>query len=122
MQGRRHERVRELLKRELGAILLRELPVNETGLATINEVLVSGDLRNAMVYVGFLGNEAAQRQAWNLLRKRQSRIQEALGQAVSLKRTPRLRFIHDHAIEHGTRVLQIIEEIEQDLPPTEDSA
>lgn len=122
MQGRRHERVRELLKRELGAIILRELPVSEAGMATVNEVLVSSDLRNAEVYVGFLGDEPAQRAAWTLLRKHQPRIQNALGEAIHLKRTPRLRFVHDHAIERGDRILRIIEEIEQDLPPEEDSA
>jgi ribosome-binding factor A len=120
MQGRRHERVRELLKRELGGILLRELPPAEAGLASVNEVLVSGDLRRAVVYVGFVGDDDARRQAWRSLRKCQPQIQDALAHAICLKHTPRLRFIHDHAIERGTRVLRIIEEIEQELPPDED--
>ena len=111
-----------MLKRELGAIILRELPAEEVGMATVNEVLVSSDLRNAEVYVGFLGDESAQRAAWNLLLKHRSRIQDALGEAIHLKRTPRLRFIHDHAIERGDRILQIIEDSDQALPPAEECA
>lgn len=120
MQGRRHERVRELLKRELGAILQRELPVAEAGLVTVNEVQVASDLRNAIIYVGFVGNEEAQQRGWALLRQQKPHIQDLLGRALVMKHTPKLRFVHDHAIERGTRVLQIIEELEHELHADED--
>lgn len=122
MQGRRHERVRELLKRELGMILQRELPVAEAGLVTVNEVQVSSDLRNATIFVGFVGDEEAQERAWALLRQHKPHVQDLLGRTLVMKHTPRLRFVQDHAIERGTRVLQIIEELEHEQPAADGDA
>lgn len=120
MQGRRHERVRELLKREVGAILQRELPVAEAGLVTVNEVQVANDLRNATIFVGFVGSDEVQERGWALLRQHKPHIQDLLGRALVMKHTPRLRFVLDHAIARGTRVLQIIEELEHELPAPEE--
>lgn len=121
MQNRRHTRVRELLKRELSAILQREIPLSEGGgLFTVNEVLVSNDLRNATVFLGFFGSGDQQRRGWALLRKHQSRIQDELARAVVLKNTPRLRFETDDSVVRGDRVLEILNQLEEDLPPTEE--
>ena len=58
----RHERVRELLKREVGEVIRREIPISEVGLLTVNEVgvasgrLVKGKMRvmrrKGLVYEG----------------------------------------------------------------------
>ncbi len=119
MQTRRHSRVSQLLKQELAAILQREIPVNEAGLLTVNEVLLSPDLRKATVYVTFLGDEEQQQRGWFLLRQQQTRIQNQLAQAVVLKNTPRLRFLRDESVARGSRVLEILGQIEEQLPPPE---
>jgi ribosome-binding factor A len=117
MHNRRHERVRELLKRELSGILLREFPVAETGLLSVNEVALSGDLQSAVVYVGIVGSPEQQKRGLALLQEHRRRIQGLVGSAVVLKYTPQLRFVADDAIARGNRVLQILEEIEQSQPP-----
>jgi len=43
MPSLRLQRVRELLKREIGEVIRREFPVSEAGLVTVNDVDVSGD-------------------------------------------------------------------------------
>jgi len=40
MQSLRHQRVRELLKRQIGEVIRREIPVGEAGLITVNDVEV----------------------------------------------------------------------------------
>jgi ribosome-binding factor A len=117
MQNRRHERVRELLKRELSAILLREFSVAEAGVISVNEVAVAGDLHSAVAYVGVVGSAAQRKRALELLREHRKRIQGMVGAAVVLKYTPALRFILDDSVTRGNRVLQILEEIEKTLPP-----
>jgi len=116
MQGRRHARVRELLKRELSSLLLREFPPAQSGLMTVNEVVISGDLRSATAYVGIVGTEEQRRHGLQLLEEQRLRLQGMLGHAVELKFTPTLRFVVDDAIVRGNRVLRIIEEIEKTLP------
>jgi ribosome-binding factor A len=116
MQNRRHERVCELLKRELSAIILREFPVTEAGLVTVNEVSIAGDLHSATVYIGIVGTPEQQKRGLALLGRHRRRIQRMVGQAVVLRYTPELRFAIDDSMVRGNRVLRILEEIEKTTP------
>ena len=113
MPSHRMLRVRELLKREIGEILRRELPVDQAGLITVNDVDLSGDLRNAKVFVGFLGSSEQQRTGLALLQQNRARIQGLMAKAVFLKYIPRLHFVMDDSVVRGNRVLQIITELEK---------
>jgi ribosome-binding factor A len=117
MGSHRLQRVRELLKREIGEAIRREIPVNEAGLVTVNDVDVAGDLRVATVFIGILGNSEQQRTGLVLLQKNRSRIQSLVGKAVILKYTPQLRFVVDDSVTRGNRVLDILAELEKSLPP-----
>ena len=117
MQSLRHQRVRELLKREIGEVIRREIPVGEAGLISVNDVGVAGDLKSAIVFVGIIGTADQQRKGFEILKRERLRIQDLVGRAVVLKYTPRLRFMLDDSIERGNRVLKIINEIERTLPP-----
>jgi ribosome-binding factor A len=118
----RLERVRELLKREIGEVVRREIPVGEGGLISVNDVDVSSDLHSATVFVGVLGNADQQKRAVELLRDNRKRIQGLVARGVILKYTPHLRFVMDDSIERGNRVIRILEELgppETPEPPDE---
>src|ERR1700677_1609577 len=108
----RLERVRELLKREIGEVIRRELPVGDVGLINVNDVNVAPNLKNATVFIGVLGGQAQKKRAMEALDKSRKRIQGLLGRAVILKYTPRLRFVLDDSIERGNKVLRILEDLE----------
>ena len=112
MQSLRHQRVRELLKRAIGEIVRREIPLNEAGLVTVADVGVSGDLKSAVVYVGIVGTAEQRKRGFAFLRKDRRRIQQLVSRSVVLKHTPRLRFLMDDSIERGNRVLEILNELE----------
>lgn len=106
-------RVRELLKREIGDVIRREIPVSESGLVTVNEVDVSGDLQSAVVFISILGSAEQQKRGLSLLSRHRKRIQAQVGRAVVLKYTPKLRFLMDDSVVRRNRVLQIIDELEK---------
>jgi ribosome-binding factor A len=114
MSALRVQRIGQLLKRELGEILRRTLPVDRVGLISVNEVEVAGDLQSARVFVSMLGNAEQQKQALQLLTEQRKEIQARIGQDLALRYTPVLTFVKDDSIEKGNRVLQIIEELEQE--------
>jgi len=116
MSTLRVQRVGELLKREIGEILRRDLPVDQAGLTSVNEVEVAGDLQSAKVFVSVLGNADQQKHAMRLLGEQRIPIQARIGRDLGLKYTPVLTFVMDDSIEKGNRVLQIIEELEQKDP------
>jgi ribosome-binding factor A len=114
----RLQRVRELLKREIGEVIRRLLPVDEVGLINVNDVDVAPNLHNATVFIGVLGGEAQKKKAMEALEQSRKRIQGYLGKAVVLKYTPHLRFVLDESVEKGNRILRLLDELEE---PSSDS-
>ena len=107
-------RVNELLKRELSALLVREMTF-ENLLVTVNQVDVTPDLKSAHVYVSVLGSEG-RKNVLPKLEANRAALQADLSRHVVLKYTPHLVFHLDDSIERGARVLEILQEIEP--PPS----
>ena len=106
----RLERVREVLKRELGSIMLRELRFSSP-LVTISGVDITPDLKQAHVFVSAIGNDRQRREALDLLEQNRAMLQQELSKRVILKNTPHLNFKLDESIERGSRVLNIMDEL-----------
>jgi ribosome-binding factor A len=116
MPSHRLQRVRELLKREIGEVIRREIPVAEAGLVSVNDVEPAGDLKSATVFISILGNADQQKRGLAMLTHHRVRIQGLVGRAVVLKYTPTLRFVIDDSVVRGNRVLEIIDELEKAAP------
>lgn len=116
MPNLRHFRVRELLKREIGEILRRDLPIESSGMVTVNEVTMGPDLKSATVYLSVLGTDDQKKATRSQLMKMRSHVRGELGRSVTLKYTPKLKFMIDDSAAKGDRVLEILDEIEKTLP------
>lgn len=106
----RLQRVCEVLKRELGVIIQRDLSFG-AALVTVSAVDITPDLKNAHVFVSALGGEVLRDEVLAELEKNRILLQTALAKRVVLKHTPHLHFRFDDAIERGTRVLGILDEL-----------
>jgi len=106
----RLQRVSEVLKRELGTIIHREItfPVS---LVTVSAVDITPDLKNAHVFVSAIGDDNQRGTVLSLLEKNRVTLQRELAKRIVLKQTPHLHFKFDGAIERGTRVLGILDEL-----------
>ncbi|MFL6544183.1 MAG: 30S ribosome-binding factor RbfA [Candidatus Udaeobacter sp.] len=103
-------RINEVVKRELSAIIAREITF-EGALVSINDVDVTPDLKNAHVFVSVLGTEARE-SVMSKLESYRAALQAELARHVTMKYTPHLIFHLDDSIERGTRVIEIMQEIE----------
>jgi ribosome-binding factor A len=110
-------RVNELLKRELSALLVRELTFEDL-LVTVNQVDVTPDLKSAHVYISVLGSKG-RKEVLPKLEASRVALQSGLSKHVVLKYTPHLVFHLDDSIERGDRVLEILQEIEP--PPSSEN-
>lgn len=117
--SRRTERVSELLREMLGRLLTEGLQDPRVGtLVTIQHVDMSADLQHATVRVTVFGGEARRREAMAGLMAATPYLRRQIGQRLSLKHTPELRFTIDESIEEGDHVLQILDALkEQENPP-----
>ncbi len=107
----RQERVNELLKRELSSLITRTMTF-EGSLVTINQVDVTPDLKSAHVFVSVLGS-AGKAAVMEKLEANRVDLQTNMARHVVLKYTPHLVFHLDDSIERGTRVMEILQELEQ---------
>jgi ribosome-binding factor A len=106
----RIERVCEVLKRELGQIILRELTF-PTPLVSISGVDITPDLKQAHVYVSALGTDAQRETILSVLEQNRGMLQAEISKRVILKHTPHLNFKLDDSIERGSRVLNILDDL-----------
>ena len=110
----RLERVNELLKRELGDLLTREVSF-EAALVTVQQVDITPDLKHAHVFVSVIGSDDQARASMAKLHDNRKSLQHLLSKRVVLKYTPQLHFKLDDSIVRGTRIISILEQIE--IPP-----
>ena len=110
-------RVNELLKRVL-ADLLETLGYNEEQgkIISITRVDCASNLKTASVYVSILGakNEEEEARIVRRLIERKSEIQSLMSKEVILKYTPVLRFVLDHSVADGDRVLDLLRHMEDE--------
>jgi len=106
----RLDRVREVIKRELSEIIPREIAFKAT-LVTVQQVDITPDLKQCHVFVSAIGTDSEKQAALNALDERRKFLQHSLSKRVVLKYTPQLHFKLDTAIERGTRVISILDQI-----------
>ncbi len=111
-------RVCEVLKRDLGVIILRELTFTSP-IVTISSVDITPDLKQAHIYVSAHGTANQKRNALTVLTNNRALLQSELAKRVVLKHTPHLHFHIDESIERGIRVLGIMDELGLDAPTPE---
>lgn len=111
-------RVCELIKRELGVIIGREIKF-EAPLVSVRAVDITPDLKNAHVFISAIGTPWQKGEALKILNEKRQYLQHELSRRVVIKYTPVLHFQLDESIERGTRVLSLLDVIEATLPPDE---
>ena len=112
----RPARVRELIQRELGVLLMREMTF-DAKLVTVQNVDLTADFKHCHVHVGVMGTERERRDAIHQLAERGPLLQRELSKHVVLKFTPRLHFHLDTSVERGTKVMDIMRQIDVVTPP-----
>ena len=121
--SRRMKRVNELIKREIGEILLHDLKDPNIGFCTVTNVEVTNDLRIAYARVSILGEEKQKQIAIEHLEKASGYVQKLLRSRVVLRYIPKVIFKLDTAIDHSYKIEELLKQIHaNDAPQAEDIA
>jgi ribosome-binding factor A len=108
----RHRRVADLIQRDLATLIQREMDSVRFGLITVSLVDVSPDLLNAKVYVTSLSDDIDRDAMLKVLNERAGHFRHQLAQHSTLRTTPKLKFVFDISIEHGTRLTALIDSVQ----------
>jgi ribosome-binding factor A len=113
--NRRVSRVAELIKREVSQMLLNGIKDDRvgTGMVSVTDVDVSGDLQHATIFVSIYGTQEAKAETMAGLKSATGYVRSELGARIRLRRTPEVLFVEDRSIERGTKVLSLLNQLQQ---------
>ena len=116
--NRRVSRVAELIKREVSQMLLHGIKDDRvgTGMVSVTDVDVSGDLQHAKIFVSIYGSEEAKAETMAGLKSATGYVRTELGARVRLRRTPEVIFVEDRSLERGTKVLTLLSKLKDERP------
>ncbi|GAP98598.1 30S ribosome-binding factor RbfA [Leptolyngbya sp. NIES-2104] len=119
---RRQARVAESIRREVSQMLLNGIKDDRvgTGMVSVTDVDVSGDLQHAKIFVSIYGDDAAKAETMAGLKSATGYVRSELGQRIRLRRTPEVIFIEDNSLERGDKVLGLINRLSQERKHDED--
>jgi ribosome-binding factor A len=103
-EGRRSERIGELVLRELGAMLVRDLKDPRLRGVTITRISVSADLRHCRVFFSHLEGKARAAAAVAGFHSAAGYIRREIGHALGLRYAPDFDFEFDPGPEHSARI------------------
>ena len=109
MSGRMR-RVNEAVKQVLSEAI-PSLKDPRIGFVTVTTVETTTDLDHAKVWVSVFGNERQRTRTLDALEGASGVLQATLNRELKLRRTPRLEFVYDRAVEHGVRMTHLIDEL-----------
>lgn len=116
MASSRIGRINEEIMRQLSTDIRSLKDPRVQGMITITAVDTASDLRTAKVYVSVY-DKFRSKEVLKGLKSAGGFLRRQLGASLQLRYTPELVFEEDHSIEHGTRIFEILSQL--DIPEDE---
>ena len=115
----RTDRIDQLLREEIGAILAKDIQDPRIGFVTVTDVETAPDLSTARVWVSVIGQPDERKKALQALEHAMPFVRHELGSRIRIRRIPELLIREDESAQRGTRVLQLLAELEAGGAPVE---
>jgi ribosome-binding factor A len=117
---KRTDRIGALMQREISDILQNQIKDPRVGFCTVTHVEVSADLRHSKVHVSVMGDENQCQTSMAGLENAAGFIRREIGQRLSLRYTPEIRFIRDKSVDHILNVDKLLKEIKENSVKSEE--
>ncbi len=119
MSQLRVEKLQELMKQEISQIILRELKDPRIGFVTVTQVELTGDLRNAKIYVSIMGNEKQVKDTLKGLNSSMGFIRREVGHRIRMRVTPELTLALDKSLDYSAHIQELLLKIQKESPSAE---
>lgn len=110
----RIEKLQELIKQEMSKMLLKELKDPRIGFVTVTDVEMTGDLREAKIYVSIMGGEEQVKSSLEGLNSALGFIRREIGHRIRLRFTPEISFALDTSLDYGDHIQKLLLQVEGD--------
>lgn len=108
---KRADRIADAVQRSLARLIPAEIDDPRLGMVNINSVDVTRDLAHAKVFVTFVGQDDRERcaESVDILNNASSYLRTLMGKDLTMRSTPRLKFVFDEATVRGQALSALIE-------------
>ena len=116
MSELRVRKIQEFIKQEVSQMLLYDLKDPH--------IHVTGDLREATIYVSLFGKSWEKAKSLEALNKAKGLIRKELGQRLKIYYTPEITFEEDKSLDYGMHIEGLLKKVhdeEKDKAPKEDT-
>ena len=110
----RVEKLQELIKQEVGKILLMDIKDSRIGFVTVTGVEMTSDLREAKIFVSIMGNEEQIKSTWEGLQSALGFIRREIGKRIKIRFTPEISFALDKSLDYSEHIQKLLLKIEQE--------
>jgi ribosome-binding factor A len=118
---RRPEVFAEALREEIMEIVGFELEDPRIQSATVTEVRLSDNRRDAKVFILVEGEENEIRETMKALHHAEKFVRQQVALRLNLRHAPQIHFVRDTVEEQARRIDQILEEIKENSPESPES-
>jgi ribosome-binding factor A len=115
MSSHRIERVNTQIKREISDLIQRQLRdprLNE--FIAVTEVSTSPDLKHAKIFISSMGGQQEEEKVLGALNSASGFLRTNLAKRMKMRFIPELHFTWDNSIEHGDKVLRLLDKIDEE--------
>jgi ribosome-binding factor A len=114
----RIERVNNLIRREISELIQRQIKDPRLdAFVAVTEVDTSPDLKYAKVFVSCINGKQEEQKTLKVLNTAAGFLRTELAKNLRLRRVPELSFHWDDSIEHGDRILRLIDQVSSEQEP-----
>jgi ribosome-binding factor A len=112
--NRRSQRVASQIKSEISWLIEHSLRDPDKGFITVTKVRLSPDLKIASIYYSVLGEEKEREASNEALSRAKSFLKRELGDRISLRVVPELRFFYDDSLDYSNKISNLLNKINKD--------
>ena len=109
----RVRKIQEFIKQEVSNIILRELKDPRIGFITVTDARITGDLREATVYVSLFGSDAEKADTLKALKSANGYIRSEVGKRLGIRYSPTIEFKEATSLDYGMKIDKILRDIEK---------
>ena len=117
----RIEKLQELIKQEVGKMLIYDIKDPRIGFVTVTEVEMTGDLREAKIYVSIMGNDEQIKNSMEGLQSALGFIRREIGKRIRLRFTPEISFAPDKSLDYSEHIQKLLLKIERERDTLENN-
>lgn len=119
MEGKRTEKVADLIRKEVSEMLLRVVKDPRIGLVTITQVKVTEDYRLARIRFSVPGTSEERERSQKGLDSARGYIRKELARRINLRYTPEILFEFDPSIEYAIHIGEVLQSLKKKENPDE---